>query len=163
MQAHIVTLVMLTVIVTACGAHRSPQSPAPARDSVSVGYGRQARGEVTGAVSTLSEDQLDAMRVARVEELLVGRIPGVHVVPTAGGDFSVRIRGAKSFGFGGNDEPLYVVDGMPLMSGGLRTALMGIAPHDIAQIDVLKDAGAAAAYGSKGANGVILITTKRRD
>ena len=159
MQAVIATLVIVAAV--ACGGHRPPQASAPARDSVSLGYGRQARGEVTGAVSTLSEEQLDAMRVARVEELLVGRIPGVQVIQTAGGDFSVRIRGAKSFGFGGNDEPLYVVDGMPLMSGGLRTALMGIAPHDIAQIDVLKDAGAAAAYGSKGANGVILITTKR--
>jgi TonB-dependent SusC/RagA subfamily outer membrane receptor len=116
---------------------------------------------VTGAISTLSERELDGMRVARVEELLQGRVPGVYVTRTSTGDFSVRIRGAKTFGHG-SDEPLYVVDGMPLMSGGLRAALMGIAPQDIARIDVLKDAGATAVYGSKGANGVILITTKRR-
>ncbi len=100
------------------------------------------------------------MRVSRVEELIQGRIPGVHVVRLPNGDFSVRVRGAKTFGQG-SDEPLYVVDGMPLMTTGLRNALMGIAPQDIARIDVLKDAGATAVYGSKGANGVILITTKR--
>jgi TonB-dependent SusC/RagA subfamily outer membrane receptor len=146
----------------ACSTGRSAPSVAPMRDSVSVGYSRQARNDVTGAISTLSEDELDGMRVARVEELLQGRLPGVHVVRTSSGDFSVRVRGAKTFGYGGSDEPLYIVDGMPLMSGGLRAALMGIAPQDIARIDVLKDAGATAVYGSKGANGVILITTKRR-
>jgi TonB-dependent SusC/RagA subfamily outer membrane receptor len=148
--------------ISGCATVGSLPSAAPPPDSVSIGYGRQARNDVTGAVSSLSEDELDGMRVARVEELLQGRLPGVQVIRTPGGDFSVRVRGAKTFGFGGSDEPLYVVDGMPLMSGGLRAALMGIVPQDIARIDVLKDAGATAVYGSKGANGVILITTKRR-
>jgi TonB-dependent SusC/RagA subfamily outer membrane receptor len=121
------------------------------------------RSDVTGAVASLSEEELDGMRVTRVEELLMGRIPGVQVIRTGGGEFSVRVRGAKSFGFGGTEEPLYVIDGMPLVNSGLRAALMGIAPQDIARIDVLKDAGATAAYGSKGANGVILITTRRQD
>ncbi|MFN2564253.1 MAG: TonB-dependent receptor plug domain-containing protein [Gemmatimonadaceae bacterium] len=146
---------------SACSTGRQSPSVAAARDSVSVGYGRQAREDVTGAITTLSEEDLDGQRVARVEELLQGRVPGVSVSRGPNGDFSVRIRGAQTFGHA-NDEPLYVVDGMPLMNGGLRTALMGIAPQDIARIDVLKDAGATAVYGSKGANGVILITTKRR-
>jgi TonB-dependent starch-binding outer membrane protein SusC len=161
--------VVLAVVVSsaACGAGRSPStepsvvSAPPARDSVTVGYGRQARTEVTGSVASISEEELDGMRVSRVEELLVGRVPGVQVIRLANGDLSVRVRGAKTFGQG-SEEPLYVVDGMPLMASGLRTALIGIAPQDIARIDVLKDAGATAVYGSKGANGVILITTKRK-
>jgi TonB-dependent SusC/RagA subfamily outer membrane receptor len=154
-------IAVLASTTSGCSTGRSSPSVAPAPDSVSVGYGRQARSGVTGAIGTISEEELDGMRVARVEELLQGRVPGVHVIRAANGDFSVRVRGAQTFGFG-SDEPLYVVDGMPLMGGGLRNALMGIAPQDIAQIDVLKDAGATAVYGSKGANGVILITTKRR-
>lgn len=154
-------LVLATLPVGACSTGRHSPAAAPAPDSVSVGYGRQAREEVTGAVSTLSEQDLDGMRVARVEELLMGRVPGVYVTRGANGDFTVRIRGTQTFG-NASDEPLYVVDGMPLMNSGLRNALMGIAPQDIARIDVLKDAGATAVYGSKGANGVILITTKRR-
>ena len=100
------------------------------------------------------------MRVARVEEMLLGRVAGVQVVRTADGDFTVRVRGAHSFN--GNDEPLLVVDGMQIPARGLRRALSGIAPQDVARIEVLKDAGATAAYGSLGANGVIVITTKRR-
>ena len=84
----------------------------------------------------------------------------MHVVRLANGDFSVRVRGANSFGHS-SEEPLYVVDGMPLMTNGLRTALLGIAPQDIARIDVLKDAGATSLYGSRGSSGVIVITTKR--
>ena len=153
--------------ISACGGTgRSSPSVAPvpdpaSADTVSVGYGRQARTDVTGAIGSISEEELDGMRVSRVEELLQGRVPGVHVVRLANGDFSVRVRGSKSFGHS-SEEPLFVVDGMPLMATGLRTVLMGIAPQDIARIDVLKDAVATAVYGSKGANGVILITTKRR-
>jgi TonB-dependent SusC/RagA subfamily outer membrane receptor len=114
----------------------------------------------TGSVATLTEEELDKMRVQRVEELIAGRLPGVQVVRTPDGDYAIRVRGVHSLGPDG--EPLYVVDGMPLRGRGLGSALMGIAPQDIARIDVLKDADALAAYGSQGANGVILITTKRR-
>jgi TonB-dependent SusC/RagA subfamily outer membrane receptor len=161
----LLALLGATFPASACTAGRRAPSVVPTAervpDSVSIGYGRQARQEVTGAISTLSEEELGGMRVARVEELLQGRIPGVYVARGANGDFTVRIRGIQTFG-NSSDEPLVVVDGMPLVQGGLRTALMGIAPQDIARIDVLKDAGATAVYGSKGANGVILITTKRR-
>ena len=163
-----VTIVIATAVLAGCASGRSTSSVEPSvvmapppRDSVALGYGRQPREEVTGAVGSLSEEEIDGMRVARVEELLLGRVPGVHVVRLANGDFSVRVRGAKTFGQG-TEEPLYVVDGMPILATGLRTALMGIAPQDIARIDVLKDAGATAVYGSKGANGVILISTRRK-
>jgi TonB-dependent SusC/RagA subfamily outer membrane receptor len=151
--------VVVVSVAAACGAARSAASTAAKPDSVSVGYGRQARGDVTGAVSTLSEDELDAMRVSRIEEMLEGRVPGLHVVRTADGEFSVRIRNASSFY--GNDEPLLVIDGMPIHSGGLSSALRNLLPQDVSRIEVLKDAGALAIYGSRGANGVILITTKR--
>ena len=166
----VTTVIILAAVgsATACASGRStpPAEPSvvaapPTRDSVAIGYGRQPRGEGTGAVGSLSEEDIDGRRVARVEELLMGRVPGVHVVRLANGDFSVRVRGAKTLGQG-SEEPLYVVDGMPILATGFRTALMGIAPQDIARIDVLKDAGATAVYGSKGANGVILITTRRR-
>ena len=112
----------------------------------------------TSAVGVISETDLDHMRAARVEQLIAGRVPGVQVARTPDGGYAILIRGSKSFGSG---EPLYVIDGMPLPGRSFGHALTGIAPDDISRIEVLKDAGATAAYGSQGANGVILITTKR--
>jgi len=89
---------------------------------------------------------------------LAGRFPGVEVFRLASGDLSVQIRGASSFV--GSTEPLYVIDGMEI-SPGPGGALVGINPADIASIQVLKDIGSTALYGVRGANGVILITTKR--
>ena len=157
--------VALVAIVAACssaGARGAPSSPAPAEtDSVAVGYGRVARRDVTGAIASVSGEALSSQRVARVEELLRGRVAGVEVVPMPNGDFSLRIRNASSNG--ANSAPLIVLDGMPLpRGGGLGSALAGIAPSDISRIEILKDAGSAAAYGWEGANGVVLITTKRR-
>lgn len=146
-------------VTTACGAKRLTPAPTNGSDSVSVGYGDQARRDITSSVGTVSEEEIDRQRASRVEELLE-RIPGVQVRRTDTGSFSVRIRGSGPFR--GDAEPLYVVDGLPLMDGGLASAIAGLAPQDIARIDVLKDAGAAAIYGSKGANGVVVITTKRR-
>ena len=142
-----------------CGpATPAPVGPEP--ETVSIGYGTQSRGDVTGSVASLSARELSNVGTARVEEMLQGRLAGVQVVRTANGDFSVRIRGAGSFF--GNDEPLVVVDGLPIAVGDLRSVLAGIAPQDIARIDVLKDAGTAAIYGSRAANGVIIIMTKRQ-
>ena len=150
----------LAALATGACASGGARPPAQRSDSVSIGAGRQARRDVSGAVGTITEEELDQMRVARVEELLQGRVAGVQVIRRPDGDFSVRIRGDHSFS--GNDEPLYVIDGMQVMGSSLRSVLNGIAPHDIARIEVLKDAGATAAYGSRGTNGVIVITTKKR-
>lgn len=125
----------------------------------SIGYGSQTRRELAVSVATLDERTLDQQRVQRVEELLMGRLAGVTVVRRANGDFSVRIRGASSFY--GSTEPLWVVDDMPVMATSFYSAVAGLNPQDIERIDVLKDAGATAVYGSRGANGVILIKTKR--
>jgi TonB-dependent SusC/RagA subfamily outer membrane receptor len=155
---------LLTVLLTVgCGGGNAARvAPAPRTDdSVSIGYGRQTKHDVTGAIGSLSGDDISHQRVARVEELLRGRVAGVEVVPLPNGDFSLRIRNASSNA--GNAAPLIVLDGMPLpRGGGVGSALAGIAPSDISRIEVLKDAGSAAAYGSEGVNGVVLITTKRR-
>ncbi|HEU4565904.1 MAG TPA: TonB-dependent receptor plug domain-containing protein [Gemmatimonadaceae bacterium] len=143
-------LLAILLLAAAC-APTPPGAPAPAEPP--------AAPAPSGAVTTLAEPELDRMRVSRVEEMLEGRVPGLEVVRTAGGGYTLRIRGVHSFG--GRDEPLVVIDGMPILPGGLSTALSGLVPHDIARIDVLKDAGSTAAYGVRGANGVIVITTRR--
>ncbi len=150
---------LLTVAASAaCGSalHQSP--PASGQDSVAVGYGKADRKDLSSSVGTVTAEDAASMQVLRVEELL-RRIPGVEVLRLADGGFSVRIRGAGDLR--GQGDPLFVLDGMPLPVGRLSSALDGISPHDIARIDVLKDAGATAIYGSQGANGVVLITTKK--
>jgi TonB-dependent SusC/RagA subfamily outer membrane receptor len=154
---------MLMMLVTGCSSATSTSKAQPQpraeQDSVSVGYGREAKRDVTTAVGSLSEADLSGQRVARVEELLRGRLAGVEVIPLPNGDFGLRIRNASANA--GNASPLIVLDGMPLPRGGsMGSALSGIVPDDIARIEVLKDAGSAATYGPDGANGVVLITTK---
>jgi TonB-dependent SusC/RagA subfamily outer membrane receptor len=159
----LLALFLPVIFAAGCGGGTPAQTTPEPRtgDSVSIGYGRQSRHDVTGAIGTLSDEDVSTQRVARVEELLRGRVAGVEVVPLPNGDFSLRIRNASANG--GNAAPLIVLDGMPLpRGGGVGSALSGISPSDIAHIEVLKDAGSAAAYGSEGVNGVVLITTKRR-
>ncbi len=143
-----------------CGGNPAPSRPAPdaaAEDTVDVGYGTLPRGRVTGAVASVSGERLaQNTRAVRVEELLQGRVAGVQVIRLANGGYRVRIRGAA-----GEGEPLFVVDGMPVHSIYPGSALNGINPADVARIDVLKDAASTAIYGSRGAHGVILITTRR--
>jgi TonB-dependent SusC/RagA subfamily outer membrane receptor len=95
--------------------------------------------------------------VSRVEELLAGYVAGVAVTPTPGG-YIVRVRGAASLA--GDAEPLYVVDGLPLVPQGTRT-LDGLNPADVRRVEVLKDAADLTFFGVRGAHGVIRITTKR--
>ncbi len=93
-----------------------------------------------------------------IEELLMSRFPGVVVTRTPGGGIAVRIRGTTSIH--GSNEPLYVIDGFPVQSGP-GGGLTGINPYDIESIQVLKDPASTTMYGVRGANGVIVITTKR--
>jgi TonB-dependent starch-binding outer membrane protein SusC len=125
-------------------------------DQVNVGYGTQSKRDVTGSVASVNPDSDGQRPVTRVEDLLRGRVAGVQVLDTPGG-LAVRIRGTSSI-MGGND-PLFVVDGMPLAPGPGGTT--GLNPSDVESIEVLKDASATAIYGTRGANGVVLITTKR--
>ena len=124
---------------------------------VVVGYGSQKKKDVTGAVSSVSAKAIGEVPVTNAQQALQGRVAGVDVVATGttpGSGANVRIRGRRSFAAG--NEPLYVVDGIPL-AGGLNE----IPTQDIQSMEVLKDASATSIYGSRGANGVILITTKR--
>lgn len=101
-------------------------------------------------------------RVTRVEELLQGRVPGLEVRRLPDGNYTLRIRGQHGIrGNPGDDEPLLVIDGSLMPPGSLGSALAAIAPRDVARIDVLKDVAATGFYGARGANGVIVITTKR--
>lgn len=137
---------------------------------VVVGYGTQKKGNVTGAIATFKADQLDERPIVRVDQALVGQMAGVSVKQTSGTPgkgFSVQVRGTGSISAG--NEPLYVLDGFPLASASPNGSgnfssgnpLDNINPNDIESIQVLKDASAAAIYGSRAANGVVLITTKK--
>jgi len=137
---------------------------------VVVGYGTQKKGNVTGAIATFKADKLEERPIVRVDQALVGQMAGVSVKQTSGTPgkaFSIQVRGTGSISAG--NEPLYVLDGFPLASaspngsGNFSTGnpLDNINPNDIESIQVLKDASAAAIYGSRAANGVVLITTKR--
>ncbi len=155
-----VAAVLLCLAGTAgCATHHTAGSQAQAPDSVSVGYGKQARKDVTGAVSSVTPDPRRDNSATQLEQLIVGRVSGVEVIRLDGARISLRIRGTNSVNAG--TEPLYVIDGMKVHADSFTDAMAGINPADVARIEVLKDAGATAIYGSEGANGVVLITTRR--
>ncbi len=146
-------------------------------DVVVVGYGTQKKSDITGSVASLSEAQMKQSIVTNADQMLQGKVAGVQVTQNSGapgGATSVRIRGASSLN--SSNEPLYVIDGVPMSGssdiggfdwmGGSNgqtkvNPLAAIAPSDIVSIDVLKDASACAIYGAAGANGVVLVTTRR--
>jgi TonB-dependent starch-binding outer membrane protein SusC len=130
---------------------------------VSVGYGTRSTRDVTGAVSAVNTERLATLPVTSVDQALAGQVSGVQVLQSngiPGGGPQIQVRGVGAIGAG--NEPLYVVDGFPLPSGGaaVRNPLADIKPEDIASITVLKDASSASIYGSRAANGVVLVTTK---
>ena len=136
-----------------------------------VGYGTQKRREITGAITKVSGEKLSSVVAPSFEAALQGKAVGVQVIQgsgLAGSSSVIRIRGVGSISAGG--DPLYVIDGIPITAdqflrgdvGGMnQNPLAAINPNDIESVEILKDAGAAGIYGSRGANGVILITTKR--
>lgn len=139
-------------------------------DVVVIGYGTQKKRNVTAATASFDASRLDERPVGRVDQALIGQMAGVAVKQTTGAlgkGLSVQVRGTGSISAG--NEPLYVVDGFPLApaapnaSGNYASGnpLDNMNPNDIEDIQVLKDAAAAAIYGSRAANGVVLITTKR--
>lgn len=140
-----------------------------------VGYGTQKKSDLTGSVSSISVKNNDAGAYSNFQQLIGGRAPGVVVSETSGqpgSGLNIEIRGTNSLNF--SSQPLYVVDGIPLdipdvgslnsnpntLSASAASPLSAINPADIANIEVLKDASATAIYGSRGANGVVIITTK---
>jgi len=124
---------------------------------VVIGYGTAKKSDVTGAVSSIKSEEITKVNSVRVDDALRGKVAGLQIIPTSsapGAASTIRIRGSNSIS--ANNEPLYVIDGF--IGGG---NLNDININDIESVEVLKDASATALYGSRGANGVILITTKR--
>lgn len=147
-------------------------------ETIVVGYGSMKRSDLTGSVSSVRVDEDNAARSTTMDQLIRGRVSGVQVMSNSGapdGGINIRVRGLSSFN--GSTEPLYVVDGVIINAasgseasltnagaeGGTSeetNGMNGINPQDIASIEILKDASATAIFGSQGANGVVLITTK---
>lgn len=124
---------------------------------VVVGYGAVKKSHLTGSVSKLKNENLDEIPTSRLDNALVGKIAGVNiqnVSSEAGAAPSIRVRGLSSIS--ANSDPLVVVDGQPVPDG-----LAFINPYDVESVEVLKDAASSAIYGSRGANGVIIVTTKK--
>ncbi|QYH37566.1 TonB-dependent receptor [Algoriphagus sp. NBT04N3] len=130
------------------------QSTSNLEEVVVTGYGEQSKRDITGAVATVDTQDLLSIPATTFAQQLQGRAAGVNIVndATPGGEATVRIRG---FGTIGNNNPLYIIDGVPTERQG------NLNPEDIQTIQVLKDASAASIYGSRAANGVVIITTKR--
>ncbi len=143
----VLTATLLPLFLTACASKR----PEPAGGTVDIGYGEVAEETVGGSVETVEAEEERLERTLALADML-RRLPGVQV-SVRGDDLAVRIRGNSSFL--ASKEPLVVMDGMEF-----RGALGAINPFNIESITVLKNAGETAVYGSRGANGVILITTK---
>ena len=132
-----VGLLVLVGIIAACSRGGSVPPPSP---------------------STVTSEELEQQNASSLAEMLAGRVSGVIVTAAPGGGISVRIGGPTSFRLG--QEPLYVLDGISIQPGP-NGSLTGVNPYDIESIEVLKDAVSTAMYGGRGANGVIVIKTKR--
>jgi len=130
---------------------------------VVTGYGEVQRNRFVGATSVATAEELEQQPITTVEQGIRGRLAGVQVVQSSGAPgagVSIRVRGLTSFA--GGNEPLYVIDGIPLFNDDVRSlnGISSLNPNDIASIEVLKDASSTAIYGSRAANGVVQITTK---
>jgi len=135
---------------------------------VVIGFGKQSKRKVTDNMATISSDQINQIPVANVQGALVGKAAGVQITQINGkveGGVKMRIRGIASIS--SSQEPLYVIDGMPMINDDESTTsapinpLISLNPNDIESIQILKDASSAAIYGARGTNGVVLITTKQ--
>jgi len=152
---------LAAALAAGCGPTSQRFDPPAPQNEVSVGYGTRNQHDITGAVTSVSPTEAET-RGLRLEQLLQARVPGLDVVPLGDGTYTLRIRGTRGLrGTIAEDEPLLVIDDVPVLARALGQTLAGLAPSDIQRIDVLKDVSATSIYGSRGANGVIIITTKR--
>lgn len=141
------------------------------QEVVVTGYGTTLKKEFSGSTATIGADAIGKLPSLSVNQALQGQASGVFVTANSGapgGGISVRVRGQTSIN--GSNDPLYVIDGVPVVAGNIsqdgfggqtQNALAGLNPQDIESIEILKDASSTAIYGTRGANGVVLITTKR--
>lgn len=144
------------------------ESSALLNEVVVIGYGTTSKRNLTDNVATLTADEIEDIPIPNFQGRISGRAAGVRVTQTngkVGAGMNIRVRGTASVSAG--TEPLYVLDGMPLINqnessnGAPTNPLLSLSPSEIESIDILKDASSAAIYGARGANGVVLITTKR--
>ena len=132
---------------------------------VVIGYGSVKKEDMTGSITAIKSEELNRGAMVNTQEMLKGKVPGLHVIPGDGGPGSgstIRIRGAASLR--ASNDPLIIIDGVPVSTGagaGMSNPLDMINPNDIESFTVLKDASSAAIYGSRASNGVIMITTKK--
>lgn len=142
-----------------------PDDSKSLQEVVVVGYGSQRRQDVTGAIASISSTDFQKGNIVNPEQLVQGKLAGVSITPPSGqpgGTSQIRIRGGSSLN--ASNDPLYVIDGVPVDNNGITGAsnpLSFINPQDIETFTILKDASAAAIYGARAANGVVLITTKK--
>ena len=152
---HALILSLALILMTGCAQTNTLQEDeTDKKDMVSIGYGQVEKEALTGSVGVITREQMDHRKVADAMEHFQGRLAGVRVVQTVDGP-RLRIRGINTLQ--GSKAPLFVVDGSPLPPSG---SIRFLNPNDIEHIEVLKGASAAI-YGSRGANGVVLITTRR--
>ena len=156
----------VSVVISGCSVTPDPSragepAPTPNPAEVPVPYGTEEQSDITGAVTSVSVDDNDHLR--DVLEMLRGRVAGLQITELPNGDIRLRIRGTSQSlqADDASNQPLLVIDDMPVQPRRIRLALKGLNPRDIESITVLKDVGSTAIYGSRGANGVILIVLKR--
>lgn len=154
----LVSLVLVSLAaLTACGGGsgtRTETSPQPGTPGAPSG----TTSANSTPANTINERDLQNSQYGRMEDML-GRVPGLQVLRNDNGGFTLRIRGIQTFR--GDGEPLIVIDGMQVRTGGIASTLSAIHPRDVTRVEVLKDAGSTAFYGSAGVNGVVVITTRR--
>lgn len=158
-------LVALGLVLSGCGPS-NPFRPgtrpfAPPEPEARIPYGSQDREDVTGAISSVPMEETQHFQ--DVLEMLRSRVPGLQVTEHPNGDVTLRIRGEQQSLRTDDDanQPLLVIDDMPILPSTVGSALRGLVPHQIESIHVLRDLSSTAIYGSRGANGVILIHLKR--
>lgn len=130
------------------------------KEVVVIGYGTQKKTKITGSIASVKMDELQDFPVSNFDQALAGKLAGVQVLQTTGEpgkELSIKVRGTKTLTAGA--DPLYVIDGVPMETAGRATEAVNM--EDIESIQVLKDAASAAIYGSRGSNGIVIITTKK--
>jgi TonB-dependent starch-binding outer membrane protein SusC len=158
MTRPILLLAAVLLVLPSCGGPGLPPA-GPKPGEVDIGYDTKPAAQVTGAITSVSGEKASSSRPANLEELLRGRVAGLQVIRGPGGRAVYRIRGVSSLQQ--QQEPLFVVDGVRMTSVGAANTLSGLTIDDILQVDVLKDVASTSVYGTGGAGGVILITTRR--
>lgn len=136
-----------------------PAPAAPDAALIQTGLSAEDPSRTTGAVTSIQATPTDRLRFTDMQQFLQGRVAGLDVIPHGNGEYSLRLRGTTSLNM--SNEPLVVIDDVPVPPEGVSNALAAVTPDMVRRVDVLKDAGSTAMYGIRGANGVIVITTRR--